>query len=212
MFAIFLSAALAGEPFLPDELLSRVKEEYGRGAERSLIRWQNFIIKNADQSEKRKLELVNLYFNVIPYASDLKQWGVNDYWATPVELLVHDRGDCEDYAIAKYFTLKKLGVAAEKLRVVYVHVDERTRRTRAGNGLNDGFAHMVLGYYETPTSSPLILDNLTRAIKPASERPDLKPVYTLASDDLILSMIRKRGADVRYRGGSKQWYDFMLRI
>lgn len=212
MLAIFLSTALASGPFLPDELLSRVKEKYGRGAERSLIRWQKFIIKNADKSEERKLDLVNLYFNVIPYAPDLKLWGVKDYWSTPVELLVHDRGDCEDYAIAKYFTLRKLGVATEKLRVLYVHVTERTKLLRAGNGLNDSLQHMVLGYYETPTSSPLILDNLTRGIQPASERSDLTPVFSFNSDDLILSMLRERGADVKYRDGSRQWYDFMLRI
>ncbi|KAA3622816.1 MAG: sulfate adenylyltransferase [Proteobacteria bacterium] len=212
VLAICLSAALASEPFLPEDLLSRVKEQFGRRAERTLIHWQNFIIKNADKSEERKLKLVNLYFNVIPYASDSKQWGVKDYWSTPVELLVHDRGDCEDYAIAKYFTLRKLGVAAEKLRVIYVRVNERTRRSRVGNGLNDSRAHMVLGYYESPTSPPLILDNLTRAIKPASERPDLEPIFSNNSDDLIKSMLRRRGADIKFRDVSEEWYAFMLRI
>lgn len=210
--AFLLSTALAGGAFLPEELLARVKEEYGRGAERSLIRWQKFVLKNEDESEERKLELVNRYFNVIPYASDAKQWGVKDYWSTPVELLVHDRGDCEDYAIAKYFTLRKLGVPAEKLRVLYVHVTGRSSRSRVGNGLNANLSHMVLGYYDTPTSTPLILDNLTRFIEPASERTDLQPIFSLDSDELMLSMIRERGADIKYRDGSEQWYAFMLRI
>ena len=211
-FALFFTTALASEPFLPSELLARVKEEYGRGAERSLLRWQKFITKNADSSVERKLQRVNLYFNVIPYASDSKQWGVSDYWATPVELLVHDRGDCEDYAIAKYFTLRKLGIPAEQLRVIYVHVSDRRRQWQIGNGLNENLEHMVLGFYETPTSAPLILDNLTRGIQPASERPELKPVFSFHSDALIMSMLRKRGVDVKYRDGTEKWYDFMLRI
>ncbi len=210
--AFYLSTAVAGGAFLSDKLLSRVKEEYGRGAERSLVRWQKFVLKHEDKSEERKLELVNRYFNVIPYASDSKQWGVKDYWSTPVELLVHDRGDCEDYAIAKYFTLRKLGVPAEKLRVLYVHVTDGSSQSRIGNGLNANLSHMVLGYYETPTSTPLILDNLTRHIQPASERTDLKPIFSLDSDELMLSMIRERGADIKYRDGSEQWYAFMLRI
>jgi len=195
---LLLSTALASQPFLPSELLSRIKEEFGRGAERSLLRWQKFIIKHADKSEERKLQLVNLYFNVIPYSSDSRMWGVSDYWATPVELLVHDRGDCEDHAIAKYFTLRTLGVPAEKLRVIYVHVIDRRRSWQIGNGLNENLEHMVLGYYETPTSSPLILDTLTRGIQPASERSDLKPVFSFNSDALIMSMLRKRGVDVKY--------------
>lgn len=85
----------------------------------------------------------------------------------PVEALWKGAGDCEDYAIAKYFSLRHLGVASDKLRITYVKALRLNR------------AHMVLTYYSSPEAMPLVLDSLIDAIQPASQRTDLLPVYSL---------------------------------
>ncbi len=81
-----------------------------------------------------------------------------------MELLTTNGGDCEDFSIAKYLTLRAMGVPDDQLRIIYVKALE----------LNQ--AHMVLAWYKTPGSDPLILDNLINDIKPASQRNDLEPV------------------------------------
>jgi predicted transglutaminase-like cysteine proteinase len=106
---------------------------------------------------------------------------VQDYWATPAELVASDGGDCEDYAIAKYFALKELGVPIRRLRITYVEASSLNR------------AHMVLAYYPKPTGEPLILDNLMNEVKPASQRPDLIPVYSFNDEDLLIARASGRG-------------------
>ena len=121
--------------------------------------------KNQKSSTKKKLEKVNDFFNAVKYKRDKKIYGVSDYWASPSEFLARDVGDCEDYVIAKYFALKHLGISTSKMFLSYVRL----------KGSSD--AHMVLSYYETPNSEPLILDNFRRIIYPASKRNDLKLIY-----------------------------------
>jgi len=93
----------------------------------------------------------------------------------PVELLTTNGGDCEDFSIAKYLTLKSMGVPDEQLRIVYV------------KALKLNQAHMVLAWYPEPDADPLILDNLINEIKPASQRQDLEPVYSFNGDGLWLN-------------------------
>ena len=97
------------------------------------------------------------------------------YWATPLEMLVSNGGDCEDFATAKYFTLRQLDIPDEKLRLVYV------------KSLKLKQPHMVLSYYAEPTTAPLILDNLIRTILFASQRTDLIPVYSFNAQGLWLT-------------------------
>lgn len=120
----------------------------------------------------RDLEDFNGYWNEIRYYTDIRHWGMADYWATPVESLASEGADCEDYAIAKYFSLKALGVPVQNLRITYVRA------------LRWNEAHMVLTYYPTPDADPYILDNLSRSVERASERTDLVPVYSFNDEDL----------------------------
>ena len=114
---------------------------------------------------------VNDFFDEhIQYATDDIVFKKNDYWATPSEFFGHSRGDCEDYAIAKYVALLHLGIDSAKLRLIYVKA--RIGRSRVTQ------AHMVLGYYETPSSDPLVLDSLVSNVLPGSERTDLVPVFS----------------------------------
>jgi len=143
------------------------------------------LLKSKDiQLEMPLLKRTNDFYNQVPYFTDLEHWGVDDYWATPVELVASFGGDCEDYAIAKYMTLKDLGVPVERLRIAYVRA------------IKIGETHMVLAYYPTPDSDPWILDNLIPEIKHGSERTDLIPVYSFNDDDLWLAngTARKGGA------------------
>lgn len=138
--------------------------------------WQALLERLPTLDEPAQLEAVNRFFNAsLRFRDDIEIWHQNDYWATPVEALRIGAGDCEDFAIAKYFTLREAGVASDKLRITYV------------KALRLNQAHMVLTYYATPDAMPLVLDNLINVIRPASERSDLLPVYAFNAEGLWLS-------------------------
>lgn len=149
------------------------------------------------QPDATSARLVNSFFNQVPYYTDMKHWGMLDYWATPSEMLGSIGGDCEDYSIGKYLSLKQIGVPIDKLRITYVRA------------LRLGEAHMVLAYYPTPDADPLILDNLINDIRPASQRVDLEPVYSFNDDDLWLT------GGVSSKGGASNvrlWRDLLERL
>lgn len=132
----------------------------------------------ATMDEAQKLTAVNEFFNRrIVFTPDLEVWGQHDYWASPLEMLGKGRGDCEDYVIAKYFSLTAAGVPMAKLRLVYV-------RAIVGGPGGAVQAHMVLAYYAQPGAEPLILDNLVGEIRTASRRPDLEPVFSFNGEGL----------------------------
>ncbi|HEY1130326.1 MAG TPA: transglutaminase-like cysteine peptidase [Roseateles sp.] len=127
------------------------------------------------QEELQRLREINDFFNRrLAFRDDAVTWGVPDYWASPLESLEKRAGDCEDYAIAKYFSLTAAGVPTARLRLVYV------RARLAGQSL----AHMVLAYYAQPGAEPLILDNLRPEVLPASQRADLTPVFSFNTEGL----------------------------
>lgn len=113
----------------------------------------------------RLLAEVNGFFNGARYESDDLGCDEVDRWATPREFITRDAGDCEDFAIAKYFTLRAAGIGMGRLRLLYAKV------------LPGRMPHMVLAYFAAPGTNPLILDNLTSHIKPLSECGYLVPVY-----------------------------------
>jgi predicted transglutaminase-like cysteine proteinase len=121
-----------------------------------------------------RLQVVNTFLNQVPWLSDQAHWSAADYWATPAETVGSHGADCEDYAIAKYFLLKELGVPIHRLRITYV------RAVR----LNE--PHMVLAYYARTDAEPLILDNLDDRVRLASARSDLIPVYSFNDEDVVL--------------------------
>jgi predicted transglutaminase-like cysteine proteinase len=195
MFGLFIISSFAFE-LDPRELLDAVKQ-YGEVANKRLQSWVELLNQNQKLDELAKLDKVNRFFNQIPYMKDPDHWGTEDYWATPVELLASNAGDCEDYAIAKYMSLVKLGVTEEKLRITYVKVTGRNqlnmRALLSGKAppntslsLSNDEAHMVLTYYVSPNAEPLILDNLKENILPASQRSDLTPVYSFSGNSVWL--------------------------
>ncbi len=133
------------------------------------------IERSGTVEELQRLKDINDFFNRrLAFKDDSVVWGVPDYWASPLESLEKRAGDCEDYAIAKYFGLAATGVPTAKLRMVYV------RARLQGQSL----AHMVLAYYAQPGAEPLILDNLRPEVLPASQRGDLTPVFSFNTEGL----------------------------
>ena len=141
--------------------------------------WKIMLGEGQKLGEKEKLKRVNDFFNQrIAFDDDISIWGQPDYWATPLELMGMGRGDCEDFAIAKYYSLQAMGVPVAKLRLVYV----RARQSGPNGPVLQ--AHMVLAYYASPHAEPLILDNLKPEILPASRRSDLSPIFSFNSAGL----------------------------
>lgn len=177
-----------------------VETEYGAAARDRVIQLEQLIAQDAALAEPQKLERVNRFFNRLDYRGDAALWNQKDYWATPFEVLGINSADCEDYALSKYFTLLSLGVAEEKLRITYVQALELEQ------------AHMVLAYYPSAKAEPLILDNLVDAIRPASERTDLSPVYSFNGADLWLAVNRVEGRKIGRADQVSRWQAFQSRL
>lgn len=139
--------------------------KYGDAAKKRFGALKKLILENKDLPERERLVCVNNFFNQVPYESDRTCWGKSDYWATPVEMLGVGKADCEDYAIAKFFTLLEMGVPREKLFLTYALTDNATNR------------HMVLAYYADEFSTPLILDNRALSIEPEAVSKKYIPLY-----------------------------------
>lgn len=179
LLASFAVAAFAAELIaIMDAQIARLAQRFGPVAKTRLIAWREIL--TAPQYKKlpedEKLRLVNDFMNQTPFLSDRDHWGREDYWATPIEFLSTDGGDCEDYSIAKYFTLRALGVPDDRLRITYV------KELVVYNA-----AHMVLAYLPAPDAEPLVLDNINTTIQPASNRRDLLPVYGFNGSGLWLA-------------------------
>jgi predicted transglutaminase-like cysteine proteinase len=177
-----------------------MQKNYGPPGVTRLNQWRDLINDNKNQPELFKLRLVTDFFAQVPFKPDQEIWNTANYWATPLEFLGKNAGDCEDFAIAKYITLRAMNVPSSKLRIVYVVSKYLSQ------------AHMVLAYYETANANPLILDNLTDKILYASERPDLKPVYMFSEDDVW--MTNNSTAPKQLVSGSKiaAWVEVMNRL
>ena len=174
--SLFLPALLLyAQPFISNALLDGLSAEHGTSAYDRGMSLNELIESLRGKQVKDQLIEVNQHFNQYQYKDDFEQWGKKDYWQTPAEFVGTNNGDCEDYVIAKYFVLRFLGIAESKLYLTYVKA----------KGIN--VAHMVLSYFETPKSTPLVLDNYNKKMLPASQRKDLLPVYSFNAKSLFLT-------------------------
>ena len=162
-----------------DRLQQALLSRFSPGQAVLLADWQKMLASGKSAAEAEKLRRVNDFVNGrIAFDDDISIWGQSDYWATPIELIGQGRGDCEDFSIAKYYSLISLGVPVSKLRLVYV----KARQEGPIGPIQQ--AHMVLAYYATPNGDPLVLDNLNTEIRPASRRTDLSPIFSFNSAGL----------------------------
>jgi predicted transglutaminase-like cysteine proteinase len=168
---------------LSDRALKNIKKKYGAAASQRISKWSRVLNKVAVEgkmADHSMTRFANDYFNQIRWEWDIKHWGVEDYWATPIETLGTFAGDCEDFSIGKYFSLINMGMETDKLRITYV------------KALDQNLAHMVLAYYPEPDAEPLILDNIKQTIMRASERKDLMPIYGFNGDGIWLAKSTKK--------------------
>ena len=159
------------------QIMQTAENRYGPlgPAQGRIVAWSQMLQSEINAPAPEQLNAVNHFFNQqLTFQDDSRIWRQTDYWATPVESLIKGAADCEDYALAKYFSLRHLGIPSEQLRITYV------------KALSQNQAHMVLTFYSSPTAEPLVLDNLIGDIRPASQRKDLLPVYAFNAEGLYL--------------------------
>jgi predicted transglutaminase-like cysteine proteinase len=181
VFMLFFSANYSFAISI-EKIQSIFVQKYGSSTLNLISGWVNLIDSIRDAKSDEKLKRVNEYFNrKILWSDDMKVWGQADYWASPLETIAKGSGDCEDFAIVKYFTLMSVGVPISKLRLVYV----KAKNGNTPTGGTADQAHMVMAYYPAPEADPLILDNLITEIRPASRRPDLEPVFSFNSEGIF---------------------------
>lgn len=185
------------------ELLAR--KWGGRGARR-IAAWQRFMaglrrdVAGRGYPDAELLAKVNDFFGMFSFIPDREQWGVEDYWASPAELVASGGGDCEDFAIAKYFALKELGVRAEALRITHVRMGSK------------GEPHMVLAYYPGGGAAPLIMDNIEGDVLPAAGRKDLLPVFSVNEGGVF---VLDRDFSVKMTAPAHRvriWRDFLVKL
>jgi predicted transglutaminase-like cysteine proteinase len=130
----------------------------------ALRSWRDLQQHARSQSRLDKLHSVNQFFNRWPYKSDDEAFGRREYWASPTDFMAQS-GDCEDYAIAKYFALRQLGFDKDELRIVVLY--DRIRNV----------GHAVLAVYDG--DDILILDSLSNLITTHTRYRHYIPQYSM---------------------------------
>jgi predicted transglutaminase-like cysteine proteinase len=200
LHVICISSASADDVSPDGNTLGSIEQQYGSFARLRIEDWQTLIQSGAGLSDLEKLQRVNRFINRVEFVNDIDHWGEEDYWATPLQLLTSNGGDCEDFSIAKYFTLRQMGVPAAHLRLTYV------------KALKLNQAHMVLTYFQTPDADPLVLDNLVTEIRKSSSRNDLLPVYSFNADGLWLARERGNEQHIGKPERLSRWKEVVARI
>jgi predicted transglutaminase-like cysteine proteinase len=205
MLVLLLGMGLASAGVEMDRLLLLANQRYGEAGAAAVVAWRDLLTQATGQSDAAKLRQVNDFFNRrTRFGEDIDIWGRQDYWATPLETLGRAQGDCEDYAIAKYVTLKLLGVPSEKMRLTYV-------RARIGGPQSSIVqAHMVLSYYPAPGDEPLVLDSLISDIRPASRRTDLTTIFGFNAEGLWVGGATTRATSASQR--LSKWQSVLARM
>lgn len=127
--------------------------------------WRGMMQSARGASRAEQVALVNSFFNRLTYRPDIQQYGVAEHWAVPIEFLARGAGDCDDYAVAKFFSLRLLGFSNNELRVVSL----LDRAERVGHTV----AVVILN------GARLVLDNRTDQLFPESRYRQYQPVVSM---------------------------------
>lgn len=145
--------------------LSRYAEETAASQSVAHRDWLAFLDSISGYDPRRQLIAVNRFVNAIRYESDRRNWGVDDHWASPAEFFDRGAGDCEDFVIAKYLSLRAVGWPDEALRFVAVH-DRK-----------NGDDHAILVAFHA--GQVLVLDSSFENVMEADQVPHYRPIYSL---------------------------------
>ncbi len=188
-------------------LRQQLADRFGPSRLPLLDNWLATIESAKPKKDDARLKLINDFINRhIVFDDDISVWQQSDYWATPLETIGQGRGDCEDFAIIKYISLRQAGIPAARLRLIYF----KARRNGATGPVQ--IANMVLAYYATPNAEPLVLDNLDPTIRAASQRGDLQPVFSFNSEGIFAGVSGKEQAAAGGTGRLSRWEDALRRI
>lgn len=176
---LLLIQSLYSKDLITSKLIHNVDKKYGKYSKNRFITIDKKILKKLKTAKPLKqLTIVNRWYNKIKYQSDKRNYRVNDYWATLYEFVGKGKGDCEDYTISKYYTLKELGFDINRLKFTYV-----VYKNRRGKKIS----HMILAYLKVKkprtTKDILILDNIINKILPANKRKDIVKVIKMINGD-----------------------------
>lgn len=165
--------------------------------------WQQLLADLLEYPEQEQVDAVNRFVNAGRNRKDSELWGEEDYWASPREFFARGAGDCEDFAVAKYLGLRRLGIPESRLRLGQGRVYDRH------SGAIE--AHLVL-IYEDRQGREWILDNLEPSIERRSRRVDIMIDYVFNSEQLWLV---DRAGNIQARiepEYHEKWLAFMRRL
>jgi len=139
-----------GKLEVPNSLKSIAIDRSGLDACDRIEAWERLINENQNCKNSNKVKIVNSFFNEkIKSKKDNQNSQNGDYWQSPIETLVRGCGDCEDFAMAKYVSLRLLGIPSEQLLIAIVRLPEYRN------------LHGVLFYYASGEEEPWVMDNLS---------------------------------------------------
>jgi predicted transglutaminase-like cysteine proteinase len=178
-FLFLFTTQILAEPLITKKLIVKAEKKYGQFARNRFVAIDKKLIKQLkSQPPLKQLKAVNDWFNYMKFSSDQKIYGKSDYWATLYEFTGKGMGDCEDFTIAKYYTLKEIGFDLRRLKFTYV-----VYKNRAGKNIS----HMVLSYLKIAKprtkNDILLLDNINKRILPASKRKDIVKMIKMINGD-----------------------------
>ena len=198
MFLFFSKHSLASKnEFLLSQANQKINIQHDKKTTKRLNAWEKLVFHNLDKTTQQKLQLVNNFFNQMEWVEDEKLWNRKDYWATPIESLIKNAGDCEDFSIAKYYTLLAMDIPEEQLKITYVKLDNHQ-------------GHMVLFFYPSYTSDPFVLDNMVKEIKTKSDRTDIKYMFSFNDDGFWLNS--QKNSNPNDKNIIENWADMIQRI
>ncbi len=163
--------------------------------------YQQLKKKITTYNEIRKLSHINSFFNNILPQLDKQKYGISDYWSTRKEFLIQGRGDCEDYTIAKYFSLVENGFSKDNLFLAVVKVQGKDTE------------HMVLFYFKSRDEIPYVLDNLSFKVIPLNRRPKLNVKFIFNEKESFLMKNNKIDKKVNVNWGKDdKWNNLLKRV
>jgi len=161
--ALFISSIVAEEFYINPYYLDKLKKD--SRSYKILKHYASFLNTIKAEDDKTKIQKVNLYINKIVPRYDSYNYKNEEYWATPFEFFSSAGGDCEDYVIAKMYSLEQLGISP---KIMYMSAVKE--KYRGGN-------HMVLSLHVDKNTPPLVLDNLSTRVLPIDKRVDLELMF-----------------------------------